>query len=94
MDWYVIVGQETSNMLTSVISLEFRNLQQLIYTDLANNIRECKDEDEVQPTVEFIHASLDSHSTNSNEKSSKISEEDVQRIYMVCPTPQLVFSPS
>lgn len=69
-------------------SLEFRNLQHLIYSDLSNNIGECKDVNEVQPTVDLIRASIETHGAPLGEQNQERVVEDTegpQRVYMVGP---------
>lgn len=69
------------------VSLEFGNLQSLIYKDIAQNIAECTHEAEILSTVDLISASVDTHNTNLREAKKRRAsgdEECPQRIYMVC----------
>ena len=69
-----------------LISLEFGNLQQLIYTDLARNIGESKDDPSVQHVIDIVKSNLDLHHGVSKEET--VVESAQERIFMVrcCPT--------
>ena len=63
-------------------SLEFGNLQTLIYTGLARNIGDCKhDEEAVQPAVDFVKSNIDTSLPSSSEK--ELSSDNRERISMV-----------
>ncbi|THH11990.1 hypothetical protein EW145_g299 [Phellinidium pouzarii] len=69
-----------ARILKKMDCLELRNLQSLIYTELARNISECKDDSEIQPVVDLVTSSV-----GIRDEGIKGSSEDVfykERVYM------------
>lgn len=62
-------------------SLEFGNLQSLIYADLARNIGECKDEEAIQPAVDLIKSNVDVPSQRGEEATEDGTAKE--RVFMV-----------
>lgn len=86
MDWYFERFQEPEgDELILSRSLEF-NIRQLILTDLARNIGECKDhasEHDLTPAIDLVtsHVQTRDHPVQDTEDE----EEDEERIFMVRP---------